>query len=415
MRNKSPSVDMRRLSKTLMSQSSTYAELPPGTLTDGPSTLAEASYLEERSNRTRQVSDPKASFSEDDTVSTFSCAGDLLPDEAPHSAQLFETSGTDSDFVAIKRIAQVLARRRHVDADMIIPKLLDMFDAQSLGIPRSSPTVISPARMKSAVSITQAISAPPTRKNTKLMAKASGFFHKLKPQLNIDTALDLRRFSFEAGDDSTMSAPGLSEAQRAVSSSALASTGTSERVLRKSASTPLLAEHAARPSADAQQRALSPVQHSPTNSTPVSESRRASKIPTPTYGNGTLARPRQERESSESSLLTAIRYSETVDRRSSSLSSSGYSSPPAGRMDSTLVSQATASNRLLEHTQALRGNAPALTASANFTEDMAEDPGSVTVHDKRQTVQTSSPDERHKENARPMNWPESHLDQQQLH
>lgn len=368
MRRKSPSADMRRLSKTLMSQPTSYPDLPPGTLTDGPSTLAEASYLDARSSsdRNRAASEPKTSFSEDGSISTFSCAGDLLPDEAA-SAKLVEAAGSD-DFVAIKRIAQVLARRRNVDVEAIMPKLLDMFAAQSLDAHCDTPKISPRAQSAMGQSSKMAL----TRKNIKLMAKASGFFHKLKPQLNVDTTIGQgRRFSFEAGDDSTMSAPVLHATPRAASSSALATMGASDRVLRKSASTPLLAEHTGRAEMVSHERALSPVEQSPTGSTPESESRRASKIPTPSYG--TLARPRQDRESSESSLLTAIRYSENNDRRSNSISSSGYSSPSASRIDLTAGSQGTTSNRLLDHTKALRGNAFAAAAATRAVENTQGD------------------------------------------
>ena len=415
MRSKSPSANMRRLSKTLMSQESSCPELPPGTLKEGPSTLAEASYLEECSStdRKRATSDPKTSFSEEDTVSTFSCAGDLLPDENTR-VNLVDAAGTDNDLVAIKRIAQVLARRRNVDVDAVMPKLLEMFGAQSLDV---QPSGYGSPRAQSAVG--QTASMPPSRKNTKLMAKASGFFQKLKPQLNIDTsASEGRRFSFEEGDDSAMSAPGMDTTPRAASSSVLSAAGTYSRVLRKSASTPLLAERTRQPDTTSAERSLSPVEQSPTSSTPVSsESRRASKIPTPVYNPLTLARPRQERENSESSLLTAIRYSETTERRSGSMSSSGYSSPSASRMDLTAGSQGSTSNRLLEHTKALRGNAFAAAAAAKAVENnqVIVDQAPSPMHEKRLSVQKADMSERRKENARPMNASEGRADHENLH
>lgn len=416
MRRKSPSADMRRLSKTLMSQTSSYPDLPPGTLADGPSTLAEASYLEHNSSdeRIRAVSDPKTSFSEDDTISTFSCVGDFLPDEASN-VTLIGAAGTDNDFVAIKRIAQVLARRRNVDVDVVIPKLLEMFAAQSpnTGCDASK---VSP---RAQTFMAQSASAPPTRKNTKLRAKASGFFHKLRPQLNVDTTVgEGRRFSFEAGDDSAMSAPGLPATPRAVSSSALLAVGSNEILLRKSASTPLLVDQSGHGEAHGSERALSPVEQSPTGSTPVSESRRISKIPTPVYySTSTLVRPRQERESSESSLLTAIKYSETADRRSSSLSGSSYSSPSASRMDLTAGSHGVTSNRLLEHTKALRGSPFAAAAAAKAVENaqVSVDQASPTIQEKRPSVQRADMSERGKENARPMNAANGHADHEDLH
>ena len=70
-------------------------------------------------------SEPRTSLS-DDTISTFSCNGDLLPDESADASALRVTK-TDSDYVAMERIAQVLAKRRQVDIDTIMPKLRDLF------------------------------------------------------------------------------------------------------------------------------------------------------------------------------------------------------------------------------------------------------------------------------------------------
>jgi len=299
-----------------------HADLPFGTAPDvQPSTLAEASSLEGR------VSEPKTSFS-DDTLSTFSCAGDLLPDETA-DVNLIEAAGTDNDFVAIKRIANVLARRRNVDPSSVMPKLCELFDAgslQSLDAPISTcrptvrdsrPQVLQPtATDKTAAVVT-------VRRYPSLMAKASGFFHKLRPQLNVDTTCpsSRRKFSFEAGDDTVaISLPGIVQ---------LSGIG-SDRVLRKSSSLPSLAGAAQR--GPMTERTLSPVAQSPTTSAPLSESRRASKIPTPVYSPIYLARPRQEREDSTSSLLTAIKFSDST-RRSDSVSGSNHSSPSTSRAD----------------------------------------------------------------------------------
>ena len=72
-----------------------------------------------------EASEPWMSLS-DDTLSTFSCAGDLLPDEA-NGFNIVKPAETDKDFVAIKNIAHVLAKRRQVDPDKILPKLKELF------------------------------------------------------------------------------------------------------------------------------------------------------------------------------------------------------------------------------------------------------------------------------------------------
>ena len=108
----------------------------------GKPPLTSVSFLEEQTNIKRlyslppPASEPKTSTS-DDTLSTFSCVGDLLPDEAA-DVNLIEAAGTDNDFVAIKRIAQVLAKRRNIDSDTVMPKLLELFVAQSFESERRS-------------------------------------------------------------------------------------------------------------------------------------------------------------------------------------------------------------------------------------------------------------------------------------
>lgn len=146
----SPSGAMRRLSKTLENtspMSNIQNELLFGTPVDvsllerarrtvwpSPTSNTSTKLPQHAPDRgdldmSLAVSEPRTSFS-DDTLSTFSCAGDLLPDEAA-DVNLIRVAGTDNDFVAMKRIAQVLAKRRHVDADTIMPKLQELFGVQS--------------------------------------------------------------------------------------------------------------------------------------------------------------------------------------------------------------------------------------------------------------------------------------------
>lgn len=365
---------MRRLSKQLISKKSMtniHADLPFGTPPDTMrSTLAEASMLEchgidHDNKRTetglRSMSEPNTSFS-DDTFSTFSCVSDLLPDETA-DVNLIQAAGTDNDFVAIKRIAHVLARRRNIDPSDVMPKLTDLFCAQALASldPAKSASVptalgVQPPTPRSA-GADKVFCVATMQKHPSLMAKASGFFQKLRPQLNLDTSSSAsRRFSFEAGDDAVVISPPLI---------ALRTFIDRDRTLRKSVSLSSLPEWTQK--ITVVERALSPVAHSPTATAPPSESRRPSRIPTPVHRTGSVARPRQEREDSASSLLTAFKHSAST-RRSDSMSSSVYSSPSASRIDlsqrpqsSELTSngnlKAGSSNRLLDHTIALRGSA----------------------------------------------------------
>ena len=376
-----------------------HADVPVGTLNHGPSTLAEASFLEQQqrhhrlnvtsamaNNRERATSDPKTSFSTDDTVSTFSCAGDLLPDEAT-DANLIEAAGTDNDFVAIKRIAHILARRRNIDIDGVMPKLLQMFAAQTLESGHNDPG----AEVSRPATALASSSAPPTRKNTKLMAKASGFFSKLRPQLNVDTGPSGDRFSFETGDDGALTSNGLNRTSTVLAGSSVPPRTHRDRMLRKCVSTPLLAEQPmAQQDLVLLQPPLSPVEHSPDSSAPPSEARRASRIPTPAYGSVKLARPRQERESSDSSLLTAIKHSEDVDRRSNSISSSSASTYQLRRGNAFAEAAAL---------RAMEGTGP-IGDLDTLRKGSADAKGSITSHAS----------EHRRENVRPMIAVNRHVD-----
>lgn len=140
MRRKSPSTQMRRLSRTLAQKDSVtniHIDLP-----SGKPPLSVISFLKEDDNSRhtdcvpRPESEAKTHVS-DDTLSTFSCAGDFLPDETT-DVNLIQAAGTDNEFVAVKRIARVLAKRRHVDPDSVMPKLLSLFEAQPGEKERSS-------------------------------------------------------------------------------------------------------------------------------------------------------------------------------------------------------------------------------------------------------------------------------------
>lgn len=266
------------------------------------------------------------------------------------------------------------------------------------------------------------------RKNSTLRSKASGFFSKLRPQLNVDTSIASgRRFSFEAGDDAnaSLSAPGLDNLPPAVK----------DRLLRKSVSVSCLSEPVGFPAAaSGPEPALSPVAQSPTPSALPSEwteaapgsaeMKRPSRIPTPVHGSG---RPRRDREDSASSLLTAIKHAGGLSQRSGSMSGSAYSSPSTSRVDLTQglqgaeTTQASSyrSNRLLEHTNALRSTTLAI-AAAKAASSMS----SHADHDKaasqreRQSMERSNNSrtsttqyvldpqvgELQKENNRPMGW-----------
>lgn len=337
-RPESPSAKMAKLSKKLtkkISKTSLLAELhiplgtPPPHL---PSTsLLQASYLEDQANmlerkrienQTQGVAEARVSIS-DDTTSTFSCAGDFLPDEASDKGVPLEHA-SDSEIDEIRKMAFAISSRRGVNAEFIMPRLLELFrtnvlvedmDAQQMDkLP--SQRAVNACFAKTDIATT-------VRKPSHIM----GFINRMRPQLTLDTCLEPRRFSFEVGDDAgPMGAAHHDFASR-------------ESMLRKCVSLPALPEVSRHvPAAPVN---LSPIESSPTTSARTSDSRRTSKIPSPAH-NPTFAKPRQQREDSTGSLLTVMRDAEYSEQRSSSGSSSVYSSRSLHR-DPRGVSHATAS------------------------------------------------------------------------
>jgi hypothetical protein len=354
----------RKTSQRLLAEKSTTTvnrtELPFGTPPmDLRFSLSRASVLEHRAkqkSRNRAGTNSTAQSTSEDTFSTFSCEENVGVNElAPVSS--LETASMD-DFSSVEQIATALARRRQVDASRVMPQLLSLFglptpeESQSTSVPvKVTPPVDAPIRAP----WTRAHDSG-THKPRTVMSKASGFFWKLRPQLTVDAATtgsSSRRFSFDPGDDSTTigSAPDTSPIGMPAN--------VKERILRKSVSLYALADTDPR----ASDRHLSPVAQSPTPSAPFNEGRIPSRIPTPVFSSGSLARPRQEREDSSSSLLTAIRHTEG-SICSNSRTSSSYSSPqhPSVQAEpgSASMPRSSSSHRLVEYTNALRGTTPAV-------------------------------------------------------
>ncbi|KAI6795189.1 hypothetical protein KC332_g16800 [Hortaea werneckii] len=240
----------------------------------------------------------------DDTTSTFSCAGDLFEHESGN-VNLVNAAATDTDVVAVKRIAHVLARRRNIDAKVIMPKLLSLFDG---GPPTSVegegfaglPNDDDFNRPDSPV-ISDRLYAP-IRKEPSLMRKASGLLNKLRTQISTDNTVPANRsFSFEAGDDAVPVRPlWLTEAssRRAEGSQ-----------LRESVSLSSLAEIVG--SIGKCEHTGPSATQSPSMSVSNSEPHRASRIPTPVCSPRYLGRPRQQHGHSIANFLPAIRRIES--------------------------------------------------------------------------------------------------------
>jgi hypothetical protein len=318
---------MVKLSKKLtkkVSKTSILAELPFGTPPPHvPSTsLLQTSYLEDQDrllslekrpaeNQPQMKEEVRISFS-DDTTSTFSCAGDLLPDEVNekgvHDGDTAFEHMSNNDIEDIRRMAATISTRRGIDAEVVMPRLLDLFRSQEPANNAHAQHLNQGQLQRVATApITSASTTAPVRKPSHLM----GFFNRLRPQLSLDTLPEARRFSFEVGDDKDPIGANQQSASR-------------DSPLRKSVSLSALHESAHQVPAKSSQNDLSPIESSPTTSARTSDSRRTSKIPSPVY-NAALAKPRQQREESATSLLTAMRDAEQAGQRSSSAASSVYS------------------------------------------------------------------------------------------
>lgn len=324
----SPSAKMAKLSKKLTkktSKTSIHADLPFGSPPPKlPSTsFLQTSYLEEtsliektRADKQQQSAiDARVSFS-DDTTSTFSCAGDFLPDEASDKGLRVSSeqvgSAGDSDMAEIRQMAVNLSRQRGVSAESIIPRLLELFH-------RSTPTETPAAQHQENSQLQRVVTAPvaktphtaPIRRPSHIM----GFFNKLKPQPNLESTPENKRFSFEVGDDTGLIV------------TASPTMFTRESPLRKSASLSSLPVGGPYGPAATASGDLSPIESSPTTSARTTSSRMTTKIPSPAY-NAPLAKQRQGREDSTTSLLTVTKDSDrpaTPAHQVSSATSSVYS------------------------------------------------------------------------------------------
>lgn len=228
--------------------------------------------------------------------------------------------------------------------------------------------------------------------------KAAGLFSRRRQQPAPEIAVfSGRRFSFEAGDDTDLASsyPALDALPAAVK----------DRLLRKSASTSLLSENFSSRTKRAG-ATLSPVEHSPVNSTRASESSRKSRIPTPVYAEASLSKPRQGREDSSSSLITAVKHADDASERSE-VSSSVHSSPLNSRLDLTKWPQSSSRGALV-HRANLRGGllasisgkvATPVSAEAKHLPDESSQRGITTTTDR--TLDSSGRGERRLENVKP--------------
>ncbi|KAF2500711.1 hypothetical protein BU16DRAFT_614429 [Lophium mytilinum] len=322
LRSKSPSNQMKALSKTL-SHMNDHDDLPVGTPPDRrhkhslsywtKSNEAAPSHGESiLSSQGRGP--PLASQSDDpsDTYSTFSSAGDALPDEEGATTNtIVDARAEGEDFVALRDLVIQLARRRGICIETMLPRLVNILEGKDNAV------------------LEQHLSEAPSKPRQDTDSGDWGLERRPRhsqsqPQLSSDRH-PRRHFSFDPGDDTTISAMDQVTAE-------LASVG---RTLTLS----------------------SQVLAVDTKVSP--ETRKASMIPSPLQEHP-LARVR--REDSPSSILTSV-YQDSMTRRDSA--SSVNSSATAVRHSSSIRSSRRISVGPGSSTSAVaRSGTPRLTENA---------------------------------------------------
>lgn len=364
-----------------ISTTSTQKHPPLDLASAEPVTLSQASYFEGLSARpgdrfipVQPSQDRKQSVGHSTTTSaTFSSLGNRVPDEI-HDEK--------SDMDDIRRVATLLALRRGVSPESLVPTVMDLYGSQSSGgqvvsgahTPSHSPNMGSPDHGQRIERVRSRPRPTPLKLN-----------HE-------------RHFSFDRGDDLDLNRTG---------THTLPTPTTRPLLLRQSVSLCQMG---------GDERAVS-VCHYPALKTPIaalpsvhSSSSTAtiplpalSKIPSPKYG-GSLARPRQERDDSTSSLLTAIKYadddgsSRALSRRSITsvnLSTSEQNSPcvvTSAKRDSSDSDKTTPGQRLVEEKQQLRNNLAiaAMRTAGNLTPRSPTSDNLNVEHTKRSRSQLNA-------------------------
>lgn len=118
------------------SMTNIHADLPFGTppAKDMRFSLTNMSMLDQQTAIRRRKRPTNGSNTTDDTVSAFSCPGDLLPDESSMHVNHNSQTGEEQDMADVENIANALAKRRGIAPSHVLPQLLDLFGANSNGI-----------------------------------------------------------------------------------------------------------------------------------------------------------------------------------------------------------------------------------------------------------------------------------------
>ncbi|KAF2814174.1 uncharacterized protein BDZ99DRAFT_567843 [Mytilinidion resinicola] len=305
LRSKSPSNQMKALSRTL-SHMNVHDDLPVGTPPDKrhkhslsywtKSNEVAPSHGESMlpsqgggALKTSQSDDPS------DTYSTFSSAGDALPDEEGATTNtILDARAEGEDFVALRDLVIQLARRRGICIETMLPRLVDIFEGKDDTMLKQQFSEASSKPRQDTDSGDWGLERRPRHSQS-------------QPQLSSDRH-PRRHFSFDPGDDMTISAMDQVAAEFANPGSNVQASSYSQ-AQKLSSQAPLAVDTITSP-----------------------ETRKPSMIPTPLQEHP-LARVR--REDSPSSILTSV-YEDSLTRRDSA--SSVNSSATALRHGSSIKS-----------------------------------------------------------------------------
>ena len=277
------------------------------------------------------------------TYSTFSSAGDDLPDETVEDT--VRNLPISSDMDEVLRIANLIAQKRGISADILVPKILKLCDENA------SVTTTEQDTHEAWYSTSVPVQSRPHAKTVPLFSLPNGRDAGVLARLS-------RRFSFDFGDDSGFGslqsemragAPDMPEPLRRSQSAADHLVFTSTKFTKGGDTSPLLSQS---PSLLASSMIPAPAQKSP------------------------LARPRREGSSSSTTIDLVLRhFGSSASSRAQSRASSRLDIPSCGTEHGTGPGPQSTSNsaiasttraggiRLVQGMQLLRSNSLAIAAA----------------------------------------------------
>lgn len=368
-----------------MSITSIHADLPFGTpVNQGllSRTMSQPSFFNRKSTsseaasiQSRKSERMNENLSAGD-YSSFSSAGDPLPDELEGDTVVQTRVNIQEDLRQMHHIASLVAKQRGVSADLLMPQVVELCRCA--------------AGTTSGVDVGD---GPSGGDIIAKMSKAKGLRGLRKPKAHTISStapeLDMRRFSFDPGDDSSYLSHAHQSLPAGLEQSPLIRTMSLSQLPEGRIADGLTASIWQQPIVSGRPPPPSPLVRAPSGS---------SKIPSPSF-DPALARPR--REDSNSSYFTAIRNSQvSLSSRNSESSSPREAISPALSRSASRYSPSgsggsVGGRRLVEEKTGLRNGSHNLAVAAARTAGSLSSQGSTSDirevrHVKRPSAQSSN-------------------------